>query len=83
MRIPAARHHGERGECTYFDDNEQRTIFVALPVILPFFQIRLENNSDYVTISWIIDIYYIRLFLKVKNRGVQANADILLRYEKF
>ncbi len=60
LRIPAARHHGESGECTYFDDNEQRTIFVTLSVILPFFQIRLENNSDYVTISWIISIYYIR-----------------------
>ena len=41
---PAKRHHGARGECTYFDAREQRTILFKLSVFMPFFQITLENT---------------------------------------
>jgi len=45
-RIPAARHHGESGECTYFELGEQMTILCILSVIARSFQLILENPTD-------------------------------------
>ncbi len=51
VRIPAARHQGAKGECTYLDAIEHRTILLILSVFLSFFQIILENIADYDTIK--------------------------------
>ena len=54
--MPAARHQGARGECTYFEAMEQRTILLILSVFIPFFQIILENTADCAKINWTIII---------------------------
>ena len=55
-RIPAKRHQGARGEWTYFEAMEQRTILFILSVFTSFFQIILENTADCDKIIWVINI---------------------------
>ena len=49
--MPAARHQGARGECTYFDAREQSAILLILSVFVTFFQIILENTADCAKIN--------------------------------
>ncbi len=56
-RIPARIHQGARGEWTYFEQSEQRTILFILSVISSSFQIVLENPTDCDKINWIIILY--------------------------